>query len=391
MEKQFSNRAKSVSGSAIREIFKLLQNPEIISFAGGMPAKETFPVKTMQKLTTQVFEKDGINILQYGQTSGYMPLRKTIIDQLKSDNIEVSLDELLITTGAQQGIDLTVKAFINPGDVVLVESPTFLGALQIFQMYGAKTVAVDTDENGIVISDLIKKINEHTPKLLYVIPTFQNPTGVTTSASVREQIALLASKHNFMVLEDDPYGKLRYQGQAIPPIRSFDKTGNVITLYSFSKVISPGLRVGYAIGDKEVIAKLTIGKQSTDVHTSNLSQAIINEFIVQGYLAPHIDLLKKDYKIRMDCMQQMIKEHFPKDIQVTSPEGGLFIWAELPNNIDTKELLKTAVTKNVAYIPGESFYCENPKKNTMRLNFSASNPEKIKQGIIALGSVLNQL
>lgn len=386
----FANRMEGVTGNAIREIFKLLQKPEVISFAGGMPAAESFPVTDIIRITDEVLSQSGSKILQYGDTEGYAPLRDTLVPWLTGKDIEAAAEDILITSGSQQGIDLTCKAFLNPGDKVLVESPTYLAALQILKTYEADAIPVCTDEEGIDLTDLEEKIKKHSPKLLYLIPTFQNPTGKTLPLERRKAVVDLAVQNDIVVIEDDPYRDLRYKGQALPAMKSFDKLGNVIYLASFSKLISPGLRVGCAVAPLEILRKMIIGKQATDVHTSNLSQAIVNQYLKEGRLEPHLIKICADYTIRLNKMNQMLEQYFPSELTFTHPEGGLFIWVVLPEHIEAQQLLKKSIAKNVAFIPGTSFFVDGSGKNTMRLNFSNSSEERIETGMKILAQVMKE-
>lgn len=383
MEFSYAERFENMSGSAIRAIFALLKDPEIISFGGGNPAAEAFPGELLSDIAARLLREKPEIVLQYGQTEGYSPLKSYVADMFSVEENMVQ-----ITVGAQQAIDLAAKAMLNKGDYMLVENPTFLGALQTFKMYQPNIKAVDTDENGIIISDLEEKIKAYSPKLLYIIPNFQNPTGITTSLERRQAISDLADKYNLLVIEDDPYGRLRYEGQAIPSIFSINK--NVLYLTSFSKTISPGLRVGAAIGNSELIAKMTIGAQGTTVHCPVLTQAMIHEFLKSGQYDSHIEQVCSIYKARRDNMLSLLQEHMPDSVTYTHPDGGLFLWCTLPDGIDATELFKKAVESKVAFVPGVSFYCENPKNNTFRLNFSFTDEARTKKGITALAKVIKE-
>ncbi len=387
---KFADRLKNITGSAIRQIFMLLEDPDIISFAGGNPSPESFPNKDIAKIATGILKEQGKTVLQYGGTIGMPSLMETVAKRLSNIGIEAKKEEVIIISGSSQGIDLMSKAFINPGDRVLVESPTFLGALQTFLIYQADLRSVDTDKKGLIPSDLEKKIKQHKPKFLYTIPTFQNPTGITMAEERRKEVLEICEKAGVLILEDDPYRDLRYSGKALPPIKSYDKTGNVIYLFSFSKIISPGLRVGAAVADKSIIAKFNICKQGVDVHTSNLSQAIADEYCRSGKLPGHIKDINKMYKRQMDKMIELMDKLFPKGVKHTAPEGGLFIWAELPEGMDALDIFKKAVEKKVAFVPGTHFYCEGGHENTMRLNFSMASVEKIEEGMKRLAQVIRE-
>lgn len=387
----YAERMSTVTGSAIRELLKLLANPDMISFAGGFPAPSTFPASEVARITSDLMQNQGPAVLQYGATEGWMPLRESAVELVKTKGVTAKVENILTLTGSSQGIELLTKVMINPGDAMLVEAPTFLGALQTFNTYQAKIVPLTMDDEGIIIEELEEKIKAHKPKLIYLIPTFQNPTGKTLPLERRKRVAELASKYQTLVIEDDPYGELRYRGEKLPAIKSFDKTGNVIMLNSFSKTVSPGLRVGMAVGEPEVLRKMVIAKQGMDTHTSNLSQAIIDRLLREGLYEPHVKENCEMYKAQMDVMLDAIAKDFPKGVKCTKPDGGLFIWAELPEQIRALDVLNKAIERNVAYIPGEHFFCDGQGKNTIRLNFSMCSPEKIKKGIGILGEIFAEV
>ncbi|MBQ9624977.1 MAG: PLP-dependent aminotransferase family protein [Clostridia bacterium] len=385
MHFDFAQRFEGMSGSAIRAIFALLKDPEIISFGGGNPAGEAFPGEELSEIAERLLKNNFASVLQYGQTEGYLPLREQIAEEYG-----VVTDMVQITVGAQQAIDLVAKAMLNKGDCILVENPTFLGALQTFKLYQPKIKAVETDENGIIIEDLEEKIKQHKPKLLYIIPNFQNPTGITTSLERRKAISEIAQKYNLLIIEDDPYGKLRYEGDAVESIFEINKSGNVIYLTSFSKTISPGLRIGAAIGDKELIAKMVVGAQGQTVHPPVLNQAMIYEYVKSGAYLPHIEAMCKLYKSRRNTMLAELEKGMPKGVSHTNPQGGLFLWCSLPEGVNATELFKKAVESKVAFVPGDTFYCENVRTNKLRLNFSFTDEEKIKKGISTLAKVTEE-
>lgn len=383
---QYARRFDNVSGSAIREIFKLIAKPGMISFAGGNPAKSALPDDVCAKIAKEVLEKDGKTILQYGATEGYAPLLESL-RTFAEDALGCPVDAILPTTGSTQAMDLLCKALINPGDVILVENPTFLGNMQCMRLYEATLVPVESDEGGIIIDKLEEAIVKHHPKLLYTIPTFQNPTGKTLAADRRQPIAELAAKYGVVVAEDDPYRDLRYAGTALPSIKSYDKDGWVVFLGSFSKIISPGLRVGYMAGDARIIRKCTVGKQSADVHTSNLTQAIVDQFLRRNLLPDHIRSICASYKEQLDTMLEELST-FPEGTTYTHPEGGLFIWVELPEHLNALELMSKCVERGVAYVPGTHFFAEGGHGNTLRLNFSNSTVEQIHKGMAIIREVI---
>ncbi len=392
MEYRYSERMAKMNGAATREILKLLTRPEIISFAGGFPATQCLPQKEVQEIAQELLsEGRATAVLQYGTTEGFSELREELIKYVKTAGIEnIGLENTLVISGGQQGIDLMSKIFLDKGDAVLVENPTYLTALQIFDSYQANIVGVDADENGLVIEDLEKKIKEHHPKFLYCVSTFSNPTGKTYTVENRKAIAEITAKYGVMVLEDDPYSKLRFEGKWVPSIKSFDKAGNVVYLTSFSKVLSPGLRMGVAIGDKEVIRKMTIGKQGVDVTTSNLSQLIVCEYLKRGYLFPNIEKNMPIYRERKNAMIRAIKEYMPEEFSFINAEGGLFIWGGFNAPIDTTKLAPEAIKYDVAYIQGQVFYPKADVVNMIRLNFSNAPVDKIDAGIHRLGDMFKK-
>ena len=382
----FASRFDGVTGSAIREIFKMIAKPGMISFAGGNPAKSALPDDVCAQIAQEVLQADGKAILQYGATEGYAPLLESLKAYAEAQ-LGCEVPAVLPVTGSTQAMDLLCKALINPGDVILVEDPTFLGNMQCMHLYEAKLVPVPSDEGGIILEELEKAIQKHHPKMLYTIPTFQNPTGRTLAADRRQPIAEMAAKYGMVVAEDDPYRDLRYAGEPLPSIKSYDKEGWVVFMGSFSKIISPGLRVGFMAGDARILRKCTIGKQSADVHTSNLTQAIVDQFLRRNLLPGHIASICASYKEQMDAMMQEL-ETFPAGTTYTRPEGGLFIWVELPVNINVLDLLAKCVERKVAFVPGTHFFCDGGHMNTLRLNFSNSTVEQIHEGMTVLREVI---
>lgn len=388
MSNKFASRLDGLSGSAIREIFKLLANPNIISFAGGNPAPESFPKEKLAEISRRVLLEDGERILQYGPTRGYKPLMEEVLKIAESQGINADLSNIIITSGSSQGLELMAKTFINKGDTILVESPTFIGAIQTFKTYEANLVAVDTDEQGILLDDLEAKIKKHSPKFLYAIPTFQNPSGVTLAEERREKLVKICSENGVKVLEDDPYGDLRYSGDIVSTLKKFDTDDTVMRLVSFSKIISPGIRVGAAIGDAEVISKFEMFKQGMDVHTTNLAQVMVYEYIKSGELEGHVQDVIKSYSEKKKTMLDLIESEFPKDIKISPCDGGLFIWLTLPLGVDTLDIFKKAVFENVAFVPGTHFFAQGGNNNTLRLNFSMVSKEKIEEGMKIIGKVI---
>lgn len=387
MEYLFAERFDGVEGSAIRAIFSLLGDPEIISFAGGNPSPKTFPADKLAGYAARLIREQGDSVLQYGGTLGTVDLLGQVQKLFEAEGLSPRKEELIILSGSSQGIDLLAKTLINPGDRIIVESPTFLGAIQTFKMYQADLIEAEMDEQGLVIADLEEKIAKYQPKFIYTIPTFQNPTGRTLPAERRRQVAQLAEKYGVIILEDDPYAALRYAGEAQPSIKSFDRANRVVKLMSFSKTISPGLRVGAAYAPAEIIAKFNLGKQGQDVHTSNLTQELVCEYIKEGAYFDGIAANCAYYAGKLDAMYAAAQKYFPKGTRLVRPEGGMFLWAELPEGIDATALFEEAVRRKVAYVPGTHFYAHGGHDNTLRLNFTMADEAQIEKGMQLLGEL----
>ncbi len=389
-ESIIAKHMKDINGSAIRDIFKLLAVPGMISFAGGNPSSAALEPDVVSALAVDVLREQGASLLQYGATEGIPALRENTAKFLKGCGITCTGDEILPTQGSTQAIDLLLKALIEPGDTILVESPTFLGTLQAMRIYQANVVPVPTDEGGVIVEEVEKAILKHHPKMMYVIPTFQNPTGITLAADRRRPLAELMNKYGVVLMEDDPYRDLRYEGEAYPAVKAYDEEGWVIYLTSYSKLISPGLRVGGAVVSNPALRrKMTIGKQSSDVHTPLLNQAIVNEYLARGLLAPHVERICGLYREQLRAMLDGFR-HFPEGTVHTTPQGGLFVWAALPEGMNATRLLLRAVEDKVAYVPGTHFYPEGGHENTLRLNFSMSGVDKIEEGMRALGQLFKR-
>lgn len=395
MEYVFSDRLKDLTGNSIREIFKLVSSSDVISFAGGLPATECLPIKLVEKFSAELLSGPrAAALLQYGATEGNPRLRELITGYVKRAGIDgISSENVLIISGGQQGIDLTMKAFINNGDVILVENPTYLASLHIAKTYQSNPVGVESHEDGIDLNDLEDKIKRHKPKLLYIVPNFQNPTGKTLPLEKRKKIAQITAEYNVMVIEDDPYRELRYSGEPLPSIKSFDEAGNVIYVTSFSKVVSPGLRVGAAIADQKVIYKLTIGKQAEDVHTNSFAQAIVERFISDDTLDNWVKSCVPVYRAKRDIMAKALKEQMPKSFKFSVPEGGLFIWGQFDreSGIDAAANFRRAVENKVAYVSGNDFFADGSGSNCIRLNFSNATHEKLAEGIKRLAEVFGTI
>lgn len=388
---RYAQRTKTAKSSIIRELLKLTQRPEVISFAGGLPAPEIFPVERFREACQKVLTTNPSTALQYGPTEGYRPLRELIVAHMARYGILATVDNILITSGSQQALDLIAKLLINRGDRILVESPTYLGALQAFDLMGAEYVTVPIDDDGLQTAEMDRALRSG-PKFMYILPNFQNPGGTTLSRSRRDELVLLSDKYGIPIIEDDPYGQLRYEGEHIPPLVVLDRTnllrdngyllGNVIYLSTFSKVLAPGLRLGWIVAPPDVITHLVQLKQSTDLHTSSFTQMVAYEVARDGFMEEHVKLIRKVYKERRDAMLEALHDYFPPEVSWTHPLGGLFLWVTLPPGIDTMKLLDTALRQDVAFVPGEPFFPSGQETGShMRLNFSNARPEQIREGI----------
>lgn len=389
---KFASRMDGLKGSEIREILKLTEKPGIISFAGGLPAPELFPVEEMKKVSTLVLEESGMEALQYTTTEGFPPLREHIADRMNSKSkTNITKDDILITNGSQQGLDFAGKIFLDEGDVVLCESPSYLGAINAFKSYCPKFVEVPTDNQGIIMEELEKilKTTENV-KMIYVIPDFQNPTGRTWPLERRKKFIEIISKYEVPVIEDNPYGELRFEGESLPSLKSMDKKGLVIYLGSFSKVFCPGYRIGWTCASPQILKKFVFVKQGADLQASTISQREVSKFMDIYDLDKHVEKLKGVYKKRRDLMLKTMKEEFPEGLEYTHPEGGLFTWVQLPENLDSREIMKECVENSVAYVPGGSFFPNGGKENCFRLNYSNMPDERIVEGIKRLGVVLKK-
>lgn len=398
-EYRYAHRTQKMGSSVIRELLKLTEQPDIISFAGGLPAPEVFPLKEFKEACNVVLETVGAQALQYSTTEGYRPLREMIARHTARYSVEVSPDNILITSGSQQALDFIGRLFINRGDYVVVESPTYLGALQAWNAYGAQYISVRTDENGMVVDELEAALRVG-PKFIYVLPNFQNPSGVTLNLERRKQLIELADKYGVPIIEDDPYGQLRYEGEHIPSLVYLDSqyrgknggtySGNVIYLSTFSKILAPGLRLAWVIAPEQVICKLVMSKQAADLHTSSFNQYVAYEVAKGGFLDEHVKVIRATYKERRDVMLEMMDEMFPPEVTWTHPHGGMFLWGMMPEGLDAAEVLEVAIHRKVAFVPGASFHATGGGRNTMRLNFSYASPEIIRTGITRLGTTLKE-
>lgn len=387
MEYKFSTRTEKIKASTIRELMKHTSNPSVISLAAGSPSKDAFPHREFAKITEKILKENPILALQYNVSEGYEPLRENCKKLMGSDVKDT--DNVLITTGAQQAIEFIAKIFVNKNDTVICETPSFIGSINAFKSYEANLVGVDLEEDGISVEKLEIALKENKDaKFIYLIPNFQNPTGVTMSLEKRVKVLELAKKYDTLILEDNPYGELRYHGETLPTIKSLDKDGRVIYVGSFSKTLSPGLRVGFLLANEEIIKKAVVAKQCSDVHTPMLVQMICNEFLTSYNYSEHIESLRKLYAKKNDLMIAEIEKKFDKRIKFTRPSGGLFVWCTLPKNVDMQEFCKKAIEKNVAVVPGNTFLMDEAEvSNSFRMNFSTPTDEQIIKAIELLASI----
>lgn len=389
---KFAKRMDNIKGSAIRELLKLTEQPEIISFAGGLPAPELFPIEELKKVCVKVLEEDGRAGLQYSPTEGYIPLRSIISERLDKIGIDIGYDDILITSGSQQGLEFSAKIFIDEGDIIICESPSYLGALNAFKAYLPNFVEVGMDEDGMKMDELEKALQANkNAKFIYTIPNFQNPSGITMSLERRKKLVELSEKFNVPVIEDNPYGELRFEGEEIPPVKHFDKTGMVVYLGTFSKNFAPGLRLGWVAASTEILQKYVLVKQGADLQCNSLTQREVAYFINNYDLEAHIKKIIEVYKKRRDLMLDTMGKEFPENVTYTYPNGGLFTWVTLPEGIDAAEVLKSALEEKVAFVPGGPFYPNPGNENHFRLNYSNMPEDRIVDGIKRLGKVLKAL
>jgi 2-aminoadipate transaminase len=387
----FSERANQLTSSAIREILKVTERPEVISFAGGLPAPAGFPVEKMRETFDKVLAENGKVALQYGPTEGYKPLREWVAQDLNKTGANLTIDNILIVSGSQQALDLLGKILIDKGSKVLVEDPTYLGALQSFSQYQPAYATVATDEGGLIPEAITPELAAGA-RFLYALPNFQNPTGRTLDRARREALVQKAASLKFPIIEDDPYGELRYAGEPQPSLLALgtEVGANIIRLGTFSKVLAPGLRLGFIAAHAKIIHKLVQAKQATDLHTPTLTQMAVYETVKDGFLAEHLPNVREIYRKQGRCMLEALEREFPAGVTWTKPEGGMFLWVTVPGHIDTQKLLAEAVEQNVAFVPGGPFFAGKPQHNTMRLSFATVPEEKIRSGIAILGKLLKQ-
>jgi len=397
MRRFFAERALGMKASDIRELLELTQRPEIISLAGGLPNTKAFPADQIAQICTDILKNDSHIALQYSATEGIRPLRQALVDYMKSSfHVDGEVDNLIVTTGSQQALTLISMVLLNPGDTVVTTAPSYVGGIGAFRAFQAQIDTVAQDDEGLVIDSLNEKLAELKakgikPKMIYVVPTFQNPAGVTMNEKRREEMLELAIEYDVLILEDDPYSRLRFEGEEVKPVKYFDYEGRVIFLGTMSKLLSPGLRVAWMLAPKDLSRKFAIAKQSADLCSTTFSQFVAYEFMNRGYLEPHIEKIKTMYKKKRDIMLSAMDENFPEGLSWTRPEGGMFSWVTMPEHMDSKLILMRAIKEdNVAFVIGSAFYPDGSGKNHMRLNFSHSSDDKLKEGIRRLGVTLKK-
>ncbi|HEY1043672.1 MAG TPA: PLP-dependent aminotransferase family protein [Telluria sp.] len=381
----FSERAQQLQSSFIREILKITQRPEIISFAGGLPSPATFPVERMKEAYDRVLTNTGKVALQYGPTDGYAPLREWIANSLSNEGGKIVPEQILMTSGSQQALDLLGKVLVDEGSRVLVETPSYLGALQAFSVYRPEFKSVATDDHGLVPSS-IDAVAEGA-RMLYALPNFQNPTGRSLSVERRVELVETCARHGLPLIEDDPYGSLSYKGAPMPKMVAMNPDG-VIYMGSFSKVLTPGIRLGYVCAPLPLVRRLELAKQASDLHTAQLTQMVVHDVVKDGFLDEHIPTIRSLYGNQCQVMLDAMAEHFPAGVTWTRPEGGMFIWVTLPKHIDAMKLLDVSLAAKVAFVPGAPFYANEPETNTLRLSFVTVPPERIREGIAILGKLI---
>lgn len=393
MKYQYADRMANMKESEIRELLKLTERPEVISFAGGLPAPELFPMKEIKEVTNWVLDHCGETALQYTTTEGLKSLRGWIANRMNAQlGTTFDEDNIMLTHGSQQALDFLGKIFLDKGDTVLCESPTYLAAISAFRAYECQFAEIESDDCGMRPASLEQAlIQAEGKKVIYVIPNFQNPTGRTWSLERRKKLAELAAEYHAIVLEDNPYGELRFEGDFLPSIKSFDTTGNVLCTGSFSKIFCPGYRIGWVAGEKELIQKFVLVKQGADLQCNTMAQLTIASYLEKYDIDEHIHELRRIYKRRRDLAMETIRQAFPLGVQCTKPDGGLFLWVELPDGLSATTLLKKCIARNVAFVPGNSFYPNTDKPNTMRINFSNSTEEKLVEGLTRIGAVMKEM
>lgn len=386
----YAERISGLKSSAIRDILKLVSREGMISFAGGLPAPELFPLQEVSEAAQSVLSKYGSNALQYTVTEGLASLREKIAYTLDPGAKRLTPNHLIITQGSQQGLELIAKLYLDKGSVVYTENPSYLGALQAFRLFQAEIAPIRTDAQGIRPEALLEALKKRIPAFLYLMPNFQNPTGVSLSLERRREIVEISKAHDVLVVEDDPYRDLFFEGDKLPSLFTMTGGKNVVYLSTFSKTIAPGLRVAFAAADEELAGKLALVKQGTDLQTNTLGQYLVNEYLESGRLPEHLKMLRRTYKTRRDLMLASMEKHFPSSLSWNLPAGGMFLWVTLPESWDAKEILLRCIEHNVAFVPGQEFFPDGSGKNTMRMNFSNASQKNIELGIKRMGEVLKE-
>ena len=391
MKGVFSDRISDVPKSFIREILKVAVDDAVLSFAGGLPNRALFPVDELKKATDRVYEKYGASALQYTNSEGLPALRQQISDRYKKRlGLNIPIEQILITSGSQQGLDLLAKTFLNEGDEVLIEEPGYLGAIQAFSVYRSKFVTVPVDDNGIHLVALDKALRENNPKVLYTVPNFQNPSGISYSEENRRAVADRLRNQPLYLIEDDPYGDLRYSGAQKSSFAELIPEKSIL-LGSFSKTVVPSFRLGWVVAPETIYEKLLIAKQASDLHSNFFSQCIVSEYLEQGGFEEHLECIRATYGKQRDAMVEAVQRYFPKNVEFTRPEGGMFLWVTLPEGISSMKLFHLAIENKVAFVPGQPFYIDKEETNTLRLNFSNASGEEIEEGMKRLGKALHEL
>lgn len=391
----YSARVKRIRSSEIRELLEISQKPGVISFAGGLPNPKAFPVNDIKEIVNKILEEEPVKALQYGATGGLAEFREELVKYAKKHGIETKFDEVFITVGSQQALDIVGRVFIDEGDIIFVALPTYLGAINAFLAYGAKLVGVPLDENGMRVDLLEEKIKElkkkgEKLKMIYTVPTFQNPAGVELSEERRKRMVEIANEHNLIIVEDEPYERLRFEGKPLKAIKSYDSEGRVIYMATFSKILAPGLRLAYVIASEELTKKMIVAKQSMDLCAPGFTQAIAYHYIKNGYIERHIPKIIEMYRRKRDIMLDALEEYFPPGCKWTKPRGGMFLWVELPKHISTIEMLPDAINEKVAYVHGKAFHVDGSGENTMRLNFTNPEDDMVREGIRRLANVIKK-
>lgn len=381
MKYGFSERVRYLKSSAVRDILKVINQGDIISFAGGLPEEKLFPTEAVSNAFHKAITSNR-KALQYGETEGVFELREWLAERMNRKGIERPAEDVLITSGSQQAIDLFSRVMFDEGDIILAENPTYLAALQVFESYGTKVIGVESDEHGMIISDLENKITKYKPKCIYVVPTFSNPTGKVWSLERRQQLLQLADKYHVLIFEDDPYGELKFDETEAPkPIAALDKKGLVLYTSTFSKTVVPAMRIGWIAGPHQIIRIMAQAKQATDLHTNSISQHALVHLVHDFDIDQHIETIRATYYERMLVMRELLDQIEMEGLEYLEPKGGMFFWVKLPEGINTEAMLNEAVKEGVAYVPGAPFYVDNAKLNTLRMNFTNSEPAIIEEGM----------